>query len=175
MTSTVQDPRYLRVAGLISPLFFFLAQMNRIDFDLLVNELRKQMRDHTDPNVNVKFFGASFFHEFRTLGFTAARQTGKTYWIGEQLKKDTSACIIVPKGGPADEIFHYQPRMGQSELNGRIFSIKELRVLLGRDQFEAWSTIYIDDATHMYHFFKKQLLDYLLKHQRFETTIILVG
>lgn len=149
--------------------------MNRIDFDLIVNELRKQLRSYDNSNASARFLGASFFHEYRTLGFTAARQTGKTYWIGEQLKKDTSACIIVPKGAPADEIFHYQPRMGQAGLKGRIFSIQELHVLLDRDQFEPWTTIYIDDATHKYHFFKKQLLDYLLKHQRYETTIILVG
>lgn len=149
--------------------------MNRIDFDLIVNELRKQLRSHDDPNVNAKFFGASFFHEFRTLGFTAARQTGKTHWVGEQLRKDTASCVIVPKGECEQDIFHYQPRIGQAELHGRIFSIKELHVLLGRDQFEPWATIYIDDATHKYHFFKKQLLDYLLKHQRYETTIILVG
>lgn len=149
--------------------------MNRIDFDLIVNELRKELRSHLDPVAQFLTSGQQFFQEYRTIGLTAARQTGKTRWAETKLKEDPSACMIVPKGGPRDEIFHFQGTLGHSEIHDRIFSIRELHVLLGRDQFEAWTTIYVDDASHRYHFFKKQLLEYLLKHQRFETTIVLVG
>jgi hypothetical protein len=149
--------------------------MNRIDFDLIVNELRKGLRPHTDPIAQAILARTQFFHEFRTIGLTAARQTGKSRWAFEQLAKDRSACMIVPKGLTRDEIFQYEDRMGVVNVDERTFTIREVQHLICRDKFEAWSTIYFDDATHKYHFLKKQLLEYLHKHQRFETTIILVG
>lgn len=149
--------------------------MNRIDFDLIVNELRKGLRPHTDPVAQLLTAGPQFFHEFRTIGLHAARQTGKTRWAFEQMVKDTKACMILPKGLTRDEIFHYEDRMGVANVDERTFTIREVQFLFTRDRFENWATIYFDDATHKYHFLKKQLLEYLLKHQRYETTIFLVG
>lgn len=147
------------------------------DYDRILAELTKHLQTPDQTVRHVDSLRDEFFRLYRTIGFISPNTMGRRQWLEQRLQQDTASCLIRPvlRAQASTEVFHYEDRMGRPEVWARTFLPQDVHVLLARQQFEAWSTIYVDDTKRKFRSFGKQLYEYLSKHQRYETTIVIVG
>ena len=167
--------------------------MNRIDYDLIVNELLKSLNDEQSQKqygygIPVK----TYFREFRTVGFGTTRQTGKSKWLAERILLDPSAILIVRdhlqreylvENIIRDRTFYPDVVSPQREYaEARITTIKGLRHYVQTGGHLAhylplrkYETFYFDEASHCFHFVEDQFYLHLVETQNMLARIVLVG
>jgi hypothetical protein len=147
------------------------------DYERIMAELVKQLQTPAKMVRPVEYLRDEFFRQYRTIGFISPSTMGRRQWLETQLQRDPSTCLIKPvlRAQASPEVFHYENRLGRPEVWARTFLPQDVHVLLNRQQFEPWTTIYVDDTQRKFRSFGKQLYEYLSKHQRYETTIVIVG
>lgn len=156
--------------------------MNRIDYDLIVNELSKGLRnaEHalTLYGQNIEFYGPDmYFQEFRTVGLLGSRQQGKSSWLVGKVDSDPKSLLVV-----RDEmmlrcmILNYENQVERVSVIGeRAITLDDLKVAIVSDSLPLYDTYYIDEASHCYHFVKRALFEYLWKKKHYLAKIVLVG
>jgi hypothetical protein len=171
--------------------------MNRIDFDLIVNELSKGLRDHNDPlvqacgwfNVITGVDGKTalsdfrigadwYYREFRTVGFWTPRQTGKTHWIASKTMYDEQALVITRDESLRSQFENYthgEPEHVRESTRQRVITISEAKARIKAGKLKEYRTYFIDEASHSFHFLSRQFHQHLLDTNQFDPKIILVG
>lgn len=161
--------------------------MNRIDYDLIVNELSKGLKDHADPVVQACGFwrtlpdgkqeycgvGHYYFKEFRTIGLSVPRQMGKTRWIASRLIDNEKACAITRD----DNLVKWYGQFFDERPNAmsQVYSTAAVQDMSRNGTLPKYDTYYIDDARHIWHFIERSMHQYFIDSNQLSPTIILVG
>lgn len=165
--------------------------MNRIDYDLIVNELSKGLKTNEDPVVVAcgiwktkdgvhTFCGhdAYYFKEYRTIGLHVPRQMGKTRWIASKIADTGSALSIVRDETYVrffEQFFQDYAQHVRDDAMSRVLPIAEVKRRIAKGTLEKYDTYYIDEARHSFHFFENELLRYFIDTAQWLPTIVLVG
>lgn len=148
-------------------------QTNRVDYDLIVNELKKSLVSWCIGAAEKALYADQFFEYCRTITFSGTRQTGKSNYLASVIKRDPAA-IMVAGNDVMQRAVAQNNDLSASECE-RLVSIREIVDLIKRDALPDYRMILVDDAHYQYHFFKKTLTQYLLKKKRYDTVIVLAG
>lgn len=153
--------------------------MNRIDYDLIVNELTNGLRLVTDPLAqSFGLVNISYFREFRTIGFQTPRQTGSSSWIIRRLIDDERALLIVKNETMLQEMkrfYQAEDEIVRKRIDNQILTIGQLRKKIANGTLLCHSYYYVDDASCYFHYFEKDLFQYFLDTNYHTPVIVLVG
>lgn len=151
--------------------------MNRINFDLIINELEAGIELAAPWAPEMSFGSTSYFREFRTIGFNASRQIGKTAWMMQRVEDDARSVMVI-----RDELLlrasidNHETLVGKPSLIGaRAMTIRQLQNLLREDALPLYDTFYIDEAHFCFHFVEKKLFQYLYDKRHFKAKFVLIG
>lgn len=132
------------------------------------------------------FTRAQFLSEFCTVGFTGARQTGKTTWVFEQLQDNPDAIAFVSYPlQKAMGVESYAELVGgvPTSVSDRIYTLTELkeaiaqsRTLHGRDELrEHFTQVYVDDAAYVFEKVRRSAFYMWLAGRQKDVEVVLVN
>lgn len=151
--------------------------MNRINYDLIINELETGIELAAPWASQMSFGAASYFREFRTIGFNAPRQIGKTAWMMQRVENDARSVVVIRDGLLLRAcIDNHETLVGKPSLIGeRAMTIRQLQNLLREDALPLYDTFYIDEAHFCFHFVEKKLFQYLYDKRHFKAKFVLIS
>jgi hypothetical protein len=156
-------------------------QMNRVNYDLIVNELLRSLdlgieifdKHHQDH----AFFGPDYFREFRGAGFTVPRQLGKTGFLLDFVEREPNAVLVIRNDMMRDCMIsnHENYRERKYPAGDRVLTYGDVKKQTAADVFKEYEIIVIDDVQYYFHFIRDTLYRYLFDKKRWKTKLLLVG
>ena len=162
-------------------------QMNRVDFDLIVNELLRSLdlgaAAYERFGTNKEFWGEHYFREFRTIGFTVPRQLGKTNYLLDWMDRDPKALLILRDdmvrrcllGNWENQIWNPDAPVREATFADRVFTLKEAGKMLKDGTFPQYDTYLVDDSLFYFHFIATKFHAYLTEKGWYDVKIVHVG
>lgn len=156
-------------------------QMNRVDYDLIVNELLRALdlgrEAFTQFRQSPDLYREHYFREFCTVGFIVPRQLGKSSFLIDWVQREESSLLVVRGSNIRDFLIcNYEHHYGRDVVcRDRVVTLQELKQLIENDALPEYKTLLIDEAMYCFHFVEKMLHQYLFDKKRWQTTIVRVG
>jgi hypothetical protein len=161
--------------------------MNRINYDLIINELGRALDRASTAfekfHGQAALYGLNYYQEFCTIGFTVPRQLGKSRFLMQRMEASEESLMVVRDKGIERVLRtnHQDSFMGEGGLDHpscideRLVTVAEFRKRIQQDLLPQYHTYYFDEASLYYHFIKKQFFQYLWDTQQLTPRIVLVG
>lgn len=132
------------------------ATTTAVDYGAIVQALEEASDKVAAIEINRSNGGdiCRFLREFRTIGVTGPRQTGKTSQFVKKVMDDPNSILICANSMTRNFILSLVTFDQQPELKRRTFLSTSLKLEIDRKvedrKFPAFTKIYIDDATYVF-------------------------
>jgi hypothetical protein len=163
-------------------------QMNRVNFDLIVNELLHSLEMgremFTKYHGKPEQYGHYYFREFRTIGFSVPKQLGKSSYLIDWVSRDSSAVLIVRDSSVREVALHNWSNPAYWECDrqarevtfqDRVLTLEEVKQRIKHDTLPKCDTYLVDDSLFYFHFIASQFHGYLCQKEWFDAKIVHVG